>query len=194
ISSYYPLQEDGSFEFIATVCSELEGEITLIDLENISYSTIQTVDLSEVSIDIGELIACEEIESFIQIEVEDYGIYFYENPIAVFNPIWGEELENMSLSAYDPLFLEDAIWIKIPNVYASTVGQYENITGSWRGYDSATFTRYELSKSKTIATISKSGVNVGDKIEGTIAGKVLVNQSGTTTEKSFNATFKAIRQ
>jgi len=192
-SLIYPLEDDGTFEFVVNVCDETSGSVTLIDIANTKASPAQVVDLTVNPIDVGTLQACDELPAFIDIDVdgEDFAL-FLDATASFLNP-QGEEAMNISSEYADTSANTiDYFFTNISVANVTGVGTYSNVSGYFGLETQEKF--YQIDPATTTMEVTQYGDNPGDIIRGTFVGEAFgQDNAGSTTNLPINGVFKAIR-
>ncbi len=197
---YYPLEEDGMFEFVVSVCENPTSSIYLLDVTNQKESAIQTLDLSNETVNVGTLIACEELSSFIDVQVDgaDYQVFFpvYANV--------GEEAGILYLSAnssfadttgteafyyYINMSINDVTGV---GIYAGDGNGNNNDDGIFASWGSENQQKgFNLVSDVSTFEITEYGANSGDIIRGIFTGEAITtDETGVSTQVPVSATFK----
>ena len=183
----YPLEADGTFEFVVNTCDETTtGEINVIDLVNEKVSPVQTLDLTDTDVvDAGILKACDELPSFLDIDVdgEDFLLFFEVD--ATFIDGFRINSEQADSTTNDYYYA---------SIYTSEnvngTGTYSNVSGYFGVETQQNF--FEMIDGTM--EITQYGENSGDIIRGTFEGQGFGGVNGVTIEAPVSGTFKAIRQ
>ncbi len=67
----FPIEEDGRISFATDVCSYSEAEYYVFDADQLIQSDRVSINLNSGTIDIGEVILCEDIEEYIEFGISD---------------------------------------------------------------------------------------------------------------------------
>lgn len=189
----YPLDENGTFEFAVNVCDETSGKISVIDLTNIKASPVQTLDLTNPTVNVGTLKACDELPQFLNLNAEGAPYRLFVNVNVYFGSINGQVgSEGMSISASESApDLNNYYYANISAEGVTSIGTYSNVTGYFGAETSEKF--YDLIPTSTTMEVTHFGENSGDLIRGTFTGQASYNNQGVTTEVPVSGEFKVIR-
>lgn len=183
----YPLEADGTFEFVVNTCDETTtGEINVIDLVNEKVSPAQILDLTDTDVvDAGILKACDELPSFLDIDVDGENFLLFFEVNATFTDGFRISSEQADSTTNDYYYA---------SIYTSEnvngTGTYSNVSGYFGIETQENF--FEMIDG-TIE-ITQYGENPGDIIRGTFEGQGYGGVNGVTIEAPMSGTFKAIRQ
>ncbi len=176
LSSFYPMQEGGTFDFLVNTCDETEGKLQLIDSKNARGSIVKTIDLSTNTIAVPALEVCNELSSFMQIQIEDWGWNVYMNESIAF---LNNENELHIFGTDNDIFHAELYWDEQVN----GVGIYENVHLDVIDWD--VIVPYIVT-----VEITKYEENAGEVIIGTFSG----NGSDWNPDSAVLGSFKAIRE
>jgi len=70
-SSFYPLKDAGTFDFLVNVCDETQAKLKIIDSKNGKNSAVETLELLTNAVALSPLEVCNEWDTFMLIESED---------------------------------------------------------------------------------------------------------------------------
>ncbi len=181
----YPLETDGTFEFVINTCDETMGDINVIDLASEKVSPAQTLDLTNDPVDAGTLKACDELPSFLDINIDGEDFLLFFDVTASFDTngmnISSEQADSTTNNYY------------FANLYTQDVtgtGTYTNVSGYFGVETQEDFYQMETGTME----VTEFGANPGDIIRGTFEGEAFGQQNGTTVMIPVSGTFKAIRQ
>lgn len=180
----YPLEADGTFEFVVNVCDETLGDISVVDIVNEKVSPTQVADLSNDPLNVGILKACDELPSFLNIDIEDGNSLVFFDVKAFF-------VDGFSINTEQADTTNNTYYFA--NIYTEQVtgvGTYENVSGY---FGSETQENFYQMESGTME-ITEYGENVGDIIRGTFEGEAFGGVNGVTVIVNISGTFKAIRE
>ena len=181
----HPLESDGTFEFVVNVCDETSGEISLIDLVNEKTSPTQTVDLTNDPVNVGVLKACDELPSFLDLDVDgtDYLVFF--DVKASF------DMNDMSIiSEQNDTTTNSFHFADLRASDVTGIGTYTGVSGYFGNQSQENFYQIESGTME----ITQFGENSGDIIRGTFEGDGFGQQSGITVLVPVSGSFKAIRE
>ncbi len=206
LTFFYPLESDATFEFVVNVCDETSGEISVLDIPNEKISPVQTVDLTDPTVELGALKACDELPSFIDVKVsgENFGVYYPASATVSTN------LGNTFLNISSELIEEDSLLTSIRHITLgvnniSGVGIYtgnnngvandDPVSGYW-GNQTQEEDWYNLIGDVSTIEITEYGTNPGDVIRGTFVGEATTwdSNTGDNLQVPVSGIFKAIMQ
>ncbi len=191
-SFIYPLESDGTFEIVVNVCDETSGSISLIDIDNAKASTPQAVDLTASPIDVSILEACDELPSFLDVDIDGENAFLFLDVVASFTNPQGEDDRLNIYSEYADSTSNDYYFANINVSNVTGVGSYSNVNGYFGIETQEKF--YQLDSESTTMEITQFGENPGDLIRGTFTGQASgQDNSGATVQAPVSGEFKAIR-
>ena len=194
LSFIYPLEDDGTFEFVVNVCDETTGTISVIDVANVKESPEQSVDLlSSSMITIGELKACDELSEFVNIELNGEAHRLFLDPYITFSEQGGIATMVIGSEQVDSTGTGNSLhylYLSVSNV--TGVGTYNDVSGSW-GNEFQELDYHQLIANLTTMEITQYGESPGDIIRGIITGEATkISMDGTTEQVTVVITFKII--
>ncbi|MEZ4888727.1 MAG: hypothetical protein R3E32_28635 [Chitinophagales bacterium] len=185
----YPLESDGTFEIVVNVCDETTGDINVIDIANEKASMPMALDLTNNPINAGILKACEELPSFLDIDLDGADFILFFDVRANITSQGGNDFLAISSEQSDTTSQKYYFAnINVGNV--TGVGTYTNVSGYFGIETQDEFYQFESGTME----ITEFGLNTGDIIRGTFEAEVTGIQNGVTVLVPATGTFKAIRQ
>ncbi|MEZ4887484.1 MAG: astroprincin family protein [Chitinophagales bacterium] len=155
VSSFYPLQENGTFEFVANVCEATQGKLSIIDSKNKRTSFPVPIDFSDTPIALSPLAVCDELETYFYITINGF-----ETDCSFSLEANVDDENNLSVKGWTYNYYSFAE-ILTENVVG--VGIYPQTTLSLFDYD--VFSEYEV-----LLEITEFGQNPGNVIQGKFYG------------------------
>lgn len=188
-STIHMLEEDGSFEFVVNTCDDLQGEISLMDLENKATSLEQTVVLSSSNnfVNVGFLMACDELPEYLEVTVvgqngeEDETFFFDESTVDFISAFEEGDERKMRINGQ-----KWSYFIQIDALDVTEVGVYEDIVGQWLAVD-----HYIFISETTSLKVTKFAENSGESMKGTFEGEVTFTKDGEVKQRVANGAFKS---
>ena len=191
--SVHPLLEEAGFEFTVNRCENTEGQISVVDLANFKLGAPQTIDISEASVNVGTLTACDEINTYMEVYLsgeEGTESFSFDEASVSFDVVGGESTMTLfgkiSDGNNDPTIFNFVIKnVTEPGVYEDGDGYLSSPDG---------FTTYLYPNYVPIILVD-FGENTGSIIEGTFGGNVLTVENGNDLGYSQNisGSFRLIR-
>ncbi len=179
VFSFYPLQENGTYEFVVNVCEASQGRLSIIDFKNGRTSFAETVEFSNPSIAVSPLVVCNELDAYMNIiDSEIWGAIYLTNTRASIN-----DENTLTVSAWDNYDFFSASFF-IQNFEG--IGVYEDIFFNLAETDA-------LAAYSVTVEITKFGKNSGDVVVGSFFDENINPQTGEITYP-IRGTFKAIVQ
>ncbi|MGB1241557.1 MAG: hypothetical protein ACPG49_03485, partial [Chitinophagales bacterium] len=189
----YPINSDGTFEFVVNVCDETSGDINLIDVINEKVSPVQAVDLTSGAVNLGILKACDELASFVDVKIDGVNALLFLDASANFS-LLGSPDYHMTITSdkMGPTDINE-YYFNLTVLGVSSVGTYNDVTGYWANQSQET--GFFQLQSNTTVEITQYGDNPGDIIRGTFMGDAVTDSIGiATTIVPVSGSFKAIRE
>ncbi len=180
LSSFYPLKNEGTFDFLVNTCAETEGNLKLIDSKNGKGSNTQTVDLLTNTVLLPSLEVCNEFNSFMRIQMNDSGwdldVYLSESRALL------KTNNLLSIEGIDNNFFALLDWSQP----VEGVGVYQDVDLIVIDWDVG----FEYTVTVEITEYEE---NVGEVIIGTFYQEQINSETGEVTNL-VTGSFKAIRE
>lgn len=158
---------NGTFSFVS--CGGTDLDISAVDIDNLTTSGTITYNLPNNDLDVGQIIACNDLTEFILWEINGESYQAFDNLNG-----WSQGGGFIGIQGGSPNFA----YIQVDNYNGP--GEYpldlNNFTFELQGYEYVINPTGEL-----LVTINQFGTNSGDLIDGSFEGTVVGVDSLTNT-------------
>jgi len=181
-TSFYPIQEGGTFDFLVNVCDETEAKLKIIDSKNGRGSIVKTIDLTINTIAIPALEVCNDLDAFMTIQ-ENYwfgDIYLTDVKAYISNE------NKLTVNGTDNTDFYSASLFSETETEVEGIGTYDDFI--------LFIMEDDFGRVYTVTLeITEFGENAGETIRGTFYEEKIDPETGEIAYP-VTGSFKAIRQ